>query len=234
MERILVVEDDQEIARIMKDHLERNDYAVTWASTGQEGWDDFQEMPFDLVLVDLMLPEMNGFTVCKNIRLASDLPLIIISARTEDEHKVKGLDIGADDYLTKPFSLSELTARVKSHLRRYNRYLDPNQQEQEDYCFRGGLVINFSQRRVSLDHQEVNVTSKEYAILGMLARKPYQTFTKQDLYEHVWGRVDAGGNNTIQVHIKSLRNKLGENMKAPRYIETVWGSGYRFIGEPLS
>lgn len=231
---ILVVEDDQEIARIIKDHLERNDYAVTWASTGQEGWEDFQNMSFDLVLADLMLPEMDGFTLCKNIRLVSHLPMMIISARQEDVYKVRGLNLGADDYITKPFSLSELTARIQSQLRRFQRYTDQNQTKIESWAFCGGLVVDVSNRRVKLSDQEINLTSKEYALLVLLARHPYRTFSKQELYEHIWHQTDTDANNTIQVHIKGLRNKLAEEIKHPRFIETVWGSGYRFIGEPLS
>ncbi|MFC4402455.1 response regulator transcription factor [Gracilibacillus xinjiangensis] len=230
MVSILLVEDDKEIARICKDHLLRQGMDVTWASTGKEGWEDFNHGDYDLVLVDLMLPEMDGFQLCKNIRLNSDIPLLIISAKLEEEAKIKGLDLGADDYITKPFSLEELVARVKSHLRRYQRYQGTEPQISE-MKFNNGLVINMEQRFVTVSGEEISLTTKEFALLQLFIQHPHRTFTKAELYEHVWGEVEGIGNNTINVHIKSLRNKLGEQMKEPKWIETIWGAGYRFIGE---
>ncbi|MBP3951881.1 response regulator transcription factor [Bacillus suaedae] len=233
MVSILLVEDDKEIARICRDHLSRNGMRVTWASTGLEGWEDFKQASYDLVLVDLMLPEMDGFQLCKNIRLSSDVPLLIISAKQEDEAKIKGLDLGADDYITKPFSLVELTARVNSHLRRYQRYQGIEVAEKR-FSFNDGLVIDLEQRMVKVDDSEKSLTSKEFAMLQLLMTHPCRTFSKSELYAQVWGEVDVDGNNTINVHIKSLRKKLGEHLKEPKWIETVWGTGYRFIGETLS
>ncbi|SES15983.1 DNA-binding response regulator, OmpR family, contains REC and winged-helix (wHTH) domain [Gracilibacillus ureilyticus] len=232
MVSILLVEDDLEIARICRDHLLRQGIAVTWASTGKEGWEDFNQGSFDLVLVDLMLPEMDGFQLCKNIRLNSDIPLLIISAKLEDEAKIKGLDLGADDYITKPFSLAELMARINSHLRRYQRYQGIEPQSSE-IKFNDGLVINGEQRLVYVYEKEILLTSKEFAMLQLFIQHPNRTFSKSELYEHVWGEVEGMGNNTINVHIKSLRTKLGEQMKEPKWIETIWGTGYRFIGEKM-
>ncbi|MDX8047296.1 response regulator transcription factor [Gracilibacillus sp. S3-1-1] len=232
MVSILLVEDDKEIARICRDHLLRHGMDVTWASTGKEGWEDFNQKRYDLVLVDLMLPEMDGFQLCKNIRLNSDIPLLIISAKLEEEAKIKGLDLGADDYITKPFSLTELMARVKSHLRRYHRYQGIAPQSSQ-LNFNNGLVLNMEQRHVSIDGTEISLTSKEFALLQLFVQHPNRTFAKSELYQHVWGEVEGVGNNTINVHIKSLRNKLGERMKDPKWIETIWGTGYRFIGEQM-
>ncbi|KAB8136754.1 response regulator transcription factor [Gracilibacillus oryzae] len=232
MVSILLVEDDKEIARICRDHLLRQGMRVTWASTGKEGWEDFNQATYDLVLVDLMLPEMDGFQLCKNIRLNSDIPLLIISAKLEEEAKIKGLDLGADDYITKPFSLEELVARVKSHLRRYQRYQGIEPQSNQ-INFNNGLTINMEQRLVATYDTEIPLTSKEFALLQLFVQHPNRTFTKAELYEHVWGEVEGIGNNTINVHIKSLRNKLDEQMKEPKWIETVWGTGYRFIGEQI-
>ncbi|WP_208588576.1 response regulator transcription factor [Gracilibacillus suaedae] len=232
MVSILLVEDDKEIARICRDHLLRQGMDVTWASTGKEGWEDFNQENYDLVLVDLMLPEMDGFQLCKNIRLSSDIPLLIISAKLEEEAKIRGLDLGADDYITKPFSLIELMARVKSHLRRYHRYQGSEPQSSQ-LKFNNGLVLNMEQRHVSISGKEISLTSKEFALLQLFIQHPNRTFTKSELYQQVWGEVEGVGNNTINVHIKSLRSKLGERMKEPKWIETIWGTGYRFIGEQI-
>jgi DNA-binding response OmpR family regulator len=226
---ILLVEDDPEIGRIVRDTFLRENYHITWATTGLEGWEDFQEMDFDLVLVDLMLPEMDGFTLCKNIRLKSDVPMIIISARKEDEDKIEGLHLGADDYVAKPFSLAELEARVKSHLRRWRRYQRmPEEKNVSTYLH--GLYIDWDQRQVMLQDRKISLTTIEYKLLSVLAQHPDRIFSKKELYEHVWNQVEADGVHTVTVHIKSLREKLADPVKTPKFIQTVWGQGYRFIG----
>jgi len=228
--RLLLVEDDSEIARVIRDTLTQGGYEVTWATTGLEGWEDFQAASYDLVLVDLMLPEMDGFTLCKNIRLKSDVPLIIISARKEDEDKVEGLGLGADDYLAKPFSLVELKARINSQLRRWRRY--QGVPETEDISkYTNGLKINWDQRKVVLFNEEIQLTVKEFDLLDVLAKHPGRTFSKQELYEHIWNQIEADGLHTVTVHIKSLREKLNDPVKTPQFIQTVWGKGYKFIGE---
>lgn len=230
--RLLLVEDDPEIARIVRDMFLRGGYEVTWATTGLEGWEDFQAAPYDLVLVDLMLPEMDGLTLCKNIRFKSDVPMIIISARKEDEDKIEGLQFGADDYLAKPFSLAELKARVESHLRRWRRYQgEPVNTEKINYT--NGLTACWDQHKILLCDEELSLTSKEFDLLKVLAENPQRVFSKSELYEHVWHQVDADGLHTVTVHIKSLRAKLKDPIKTPIFIQTVWGKGYRFIGEPL-
>ncbi|GAB3801842.1 response regulator transcription factor [Virgibacillus kimchii] len=227
---ILLVEDDPEIGRIVRDTFSRENYHVTWATTGLEGWEDFQEMAYDLVLVDLMLPEMDGFTLCKNIRLQSDVPMIIISARKEDEDKIEGLHLGADDYVAKPFSLAELKARVESHLRRWRRYQGvPEEKDVANYMH--GLTIDWDRRQVLLEEEKISLTSLEFKLLAVLAKHPERTFSKTELYEHVWNQVEADGAHTVTVHIKSLREKLKDPVKTPKFIQTVWGQGYRFIGE---
>ncbi len=229
---ILLVEDDPEIGRIVRDTFLRENYHITWATTGLEGWEDFQEMAYDLVLVDLMLPEMDGFTLCKNIRLKSDVPMIIISARKEDEDKIEGLQLGADDYVAKPFSLAELKARVESHLRRWRRYKGAPKAKNES-AYMHGLAIDWDQRQVMLEDEELPLTSLEFKLLEVLAKHPHRVFSKKELYEHVWNQVEADGAHTVTVHIKSLREKLQDPVKAPIFIQTVWGQGYRFIGELL-
>lgn len=230
--RILLVEDDPEIARIVRDMFLREGYDVTWATTGLEGWEDFQAAPYDLVLVDLMLPEMDGLTLCKNIRFTSDIPMIIISARKEDEDKIEGLHFGADDYVAKPFSLAELKARVESHLRRWRRY-QGEAVHAEQVHFTNGLIACWEQHKVYLHGEELLLTSKELDLLKVLAENPQRVFSKSELYEHVWQQVDADGLHTVTVHIKSLRSKLEDPIKTPIFIQTVWGKGYRFIGDLL-
>ncbi|MEC5424759.1 response regulator transcription factor [Virgibacillus sp. C22-A2] len=228
--RILLVEDDPEIARVVRDMFVREKYEVSWATTGLEGWGDFQAMTYDLVLVDLMLPEMDGFTLCKNIRLKSDIPMIIISARKEDEDKIEGLHLGADDYVAKPFSLAELKARVESHLRRWRRYQGiPEEMNQTTYLH--GLTIDWDQGQVMLHDKKIMLTVKEFELLSVLVKHSDRIFSKGDLYEHVWSQVEAGGVHTVTVHIKSLREKLADPVKTPKFIQTVWGQGYRFVGE---
>src|SRR5690625_4942094 len=179
---ILLVEDDPEIGRIVRDMFVRENYHITWATTGLEGWGDFQEMAYDLVLVDLMLPEMDGFTLCKNIRLKSDVPMIMISARKEDESKIKGLHLGADDYVAKPFSLAELKARVESHLRRWRRYQGvPEVKNISTYMY--GLTIDWDQRQVMLADENISLTSLEFKLLEVLAKHPERIFSKKELFE---------------------------------------------------
>lgn len=231
-EKILVVEDDEEIAEVIKEYLGKREYKVVWASTGKEGMDEFNNDKFDLLMIDIMMPEMNGFTLCKNIRLKSEVPIIIISAKNRDEDKVKGLKLGADDYLTKPFSLIELEARVESHLRRYKRYKQ-NENKEDIWQYRGGLVIYKDRKDIEVDGKKLHLTSKEWSLLILMAQNTNRAFTKKELYENVWNEEELNSNNTVTVHVKEIREKLKENIKNPKYIETVWGTGYRFIGERI-
>ncbi|WP_075981286.1 response regulator transcription factor [Bacillus massilinigeriensis] len=229
---ILLVEDDQEIALNIREYLLKRNFQVTWASTGLEGWDDFRNGSYSLAIIDLMLPEMDGFTLCQNIRWESDIPLLILSARSEEDDKVRGLKLGADDYLTKPFSLRELEARIESHLRRFNRYHSDDIPEKK-LSFKGGLTIFSEKRIIKIHGNEVALTTKEFSIVYLLAKNPGRPFTKKEIYEHIWDANDLDGNNTVTVHMKSLRTKLGDSLKQPKFIQTVWGTGYRFIGEPI-
>jgi len=230
--RLLLVEDDPEIARIVRDMFVREGYDVTWATTGLEGWEDFKAAHYDLALIDLMLPEMDGFTLCKNIRWDSDIPLLIISAKKEDEDKVKGLDIGADDYIAKPFSLQELKARVEAQLRRWKRY-NNEPKHVHTTMYHGDLEIFWEQNKVKIVGEEIPLTVKEFSLLQVLAQNPERVFSKEELFEHVWQQVDQDGLHTVTVHIKSLRAKLKDPVKTPLFIQTVWGKGYQFIGDVL-
>ena len=231
MEHILLVEDDREIARIIQDTLTKEGYHVTWATTGLEGLEDFNAGDYSLVLVDWMMPEMNGITLIEHIRLQSDVPIIMISAKSEEADKVTGLQ-DADDYIAKPFSLEELKARVRSHLKRWRKYQQKREPEQKA-LFANGLAIDWTKQIVMLNDQELQLTQKEFAILKLLAQNPLELFTKEALYTHVWQQMDLEQTNTVTVHIKALREKLQDPVKTPFFIQTVWGKGYRFIGEPL-
>lgn len=227
---VLIVEDDEAIANILKEHLEKEGYEVNWASTGKEGLEDFKKYTFGLVMIDIMLPEMDGFTLCKNIRwINEDIPIIIVSAKQTDMDKVKGLKIGADDYITKPFSLAEVSARVEAHLRRY-RKKDRRSNSNEKLVFKKDLIIIPQERKVAIEEKEIQMTLKEFELLLLMAQNPNKVFSKEELYQHVWKSMDVEGNNTVTVHIKELREKLRDSSKNPDFIQTVWGTGYKFIG----
>lgn len=230
--RILIVEDDEQIASILKEYLINRGYEINWASTGNEGLEDFKIGNYDLLIVDIMLPGLDGYSLCQSIRLISDVPILIASARNKELDKIKGLKIGADDYVTKPFSLPEVEARIESLLRRYNRTIRGGGLE-ELYTYAGGLQINFNRKQISIDEQEIFLTATEWSLLTILAKNPNRPFTKKELYENVWQEEDIEGSNTVTVHIKQLRTKLKEDSKNPKYIETAWGIGYRFIGRRM-
>lgn len=228
-ERILIVEDDEAIANIIKEHLEKEGYEISWASTGKEGLEDFKKGNFDLVMIDIMLPEMDGFSLCKNIRWISEVPILIVSAKQTDLDKVKGLKLGADDYIIKPFSLIEISARVEAHLRRYRKKEDISDNNKLE--FKNDLTILLTENTVLLKGEEISLTSKEFDLLLLMAQNPNKTFSKKELYEHIWQSLDVEGNNTVTVHVKALREKLKDDVKNPTFIQTVWGTGYKFIGE---
>lgn len=227
--RLLIVEDDEQIADILREYLMNKGYEVNWASTGNEGLEDFKMKTYDLLIVDIMLPGMDGYSLCQSIRWVSDVPILIISARNKELDKIKGLKIGADDYVTKPFSLPEVEARIESLLRRYKR-MNCSEEQEEIHHYEGGLSINFNRKQAYLNEEELNLTATEWALLTILAKNPQRPFTKKELYEHIWHEEDIESSNTITVHIKQLRNKLKEDSKNPKFIETAWGIGYRFIG----
>lgn len=231
--KLLLVEDDPYIARVIQDHL-RNQYEITWASTGREGWEDFQASSFDLALIDFMLPEMDGITLANRIRQSKEIPILIISARHEDEHKIRGLGLGADDYITKPFSLEVLTAKIVSHIRRYHRYQQPDlAPEKMLWKYAGDLVLDWSTERIFRQDTEISLTSKERHLLFHLAKHPFQSFSKEELLDWIWNQESSDA-HTVTVHMRSLRKKLQDPVKKPLYLETLWGIGYRFIGERLS
>lgn len=229
-EKILIVEDDEAIANILKEHLESEGYEVQWASTGKEGLEDFKVDLFRLVLLDIMMPELDGFMLCKNIRwINEDIPIIFISAKQNDLDKVKGFNLGADDYITKPFSLVEVSARVQSHLRRYRRK-EGLASSNGALEFKNGLTIIPDEKKVLLYDKVIQLTGTEFKLLQLMAQNANKVFSKGELYQHIWQNIDMDGNNTVTVHIKDIREKLGDSSKHPNFIQTVWGTGYKFIG----
>ncbi|MBM0064610.1 response regulator transcription factor [Bacillus gibsonii] len=227
---ILIIEDDQEIAKIIQDYLEREGYATVWQDAGDKGLISFHEQTFSLVLVDLMLPGKNGFEVCQEIRETSEVPIIVVSAKQSDLDKIHSLGIGADDYVTKPFSPLELVARIRAQIRRHHSYQSKLlQQTQRELSFQE-VSIDQSGRTISLNGEYVPLTAKEYELFLFLVKNPGQVFTKEQLYRQIWHQADYEDIRTVTVHIKNIRHKLKDGKKYPKYIETVWGVGYKFIG----
>lgn len=229
-ERVLVIEDDDEIGAIIQEYLVRENYDVMVATDGEQGLAMYKEEKPMLVIVDLMLPSVDGFEICKQIRASSEVPIIVVSARQNDIDKIHSLGLGADDYITKPFSPLELVARVKSQLRRYKRYQGQRKEESALLLF-DGLTINTDKRMVKQEGTPVSLTLKEYELLLVLVESPGQVFSKEQLYQKVWQQDDLDDNRTVTVHIKNLRRKLNDGSRYPRYIETVWGIGYKFVGQ---
>lgn len=228
MKKILIIEDDINIAEMERDYLKLNGYEVEIIQDGAQGLKLALQGVYDVVIVDLMLPGKDGFEITKEIRKKFEIPIIVVSARSQDIDKIRGLDYGADDYLTKPFSPSELTARVKSHINRYERLKGQNTST-EIIC-RGGLEINTASHRIFVNGKEVQMTSKEYAIILLLASNPNIVFTKEHIFDKVWGDEFCGDTATVPVHIQKIRKKIEKDPTNPEFIETLWGTGYRFKG----
>ena len=223
MAHILIIEDDRAIARIEKDYLEMSGFSVTLAEDGETGCRTALSGRFDLILLDVMLPGMDGFTVLQTLRDRLDVPILLVTARTEDLDKIRGLGLGADDYIEKPFSPGVLVARIRANLNQYARL---KQGGRSQTLQAGNLSLDTRSRRVFLDGQEIPLKNKEYELLLFFMRNPGTVFDRETLYERVWGLEALGDNATVAVHINRLREKLGEQV-----IQTVRGAGYRFLGE---
>ncbi|HHU50529.1 MAG TPA: response regulator transcription factor [Firmicutes bacterium] len=227
MKRILIIEDEESIAELERDYLEINGFYVEIESRGDSGIKRALHGDYDLVILDIMLPGMNGFEVCRLLRTKKDIPVLLVSAKKEDIDKIRGLGLGADDYITKPFSPGELVARVKAHLSRYERLTESAEPKRDDLKIRG-LVIDTNARRVYVNGKEVTFTAKEYALLFFLASNPDRVFSKDELFEKVWGLDSMGDLATLTVHIRKIREKIETDPANPQYIKTIWGVGYRF------
>ena len=231
MKRILIVEDDVSIAEIQRDFLEIEGFVVTIATDGFEGYKKAKEEKFDLILLDLMLPNMNGYDICRGIRSEVDVPIITVTAKGEETDKIRGLGLGADDYIAKPFSPTELVARVKANLAQYERVQNKHKGEaskKTDEIGLGAITVNLSTHRVYAHGAEVDLKHKEYELLVFLMSNPDMVFSKEHLYERIWGMDALGDLKTVAVHINRLREKIEKDPQNPVHIQTVWGAGYRF------
>lgn len=229
MKNILIVEDDYSIASIERDYLIANGYKVNICTEGYEGLRCVLSGKYDLVLLDVMLPGLDGFEICRRIRDNKKIPIIMVTAKREEIDKIRGLGLGADDYIVKPFSPNELVARVKAHIATYERLIGSADENAGKELSIGEIRINPNTRRVYVKNQEIDLKNKEYELLLFLVMNADQVFSKEVLYERVWGMEAMGDNATVAVHINRLREKIEEDPSSPKYIETVWGAGYRFL-----
>ena len=227
MSRILIIEDEEAIADLEKDYLELSGFEVEICNRGDTGLTKALNEEFDLIILDLMLPEVDGFDICRQVRQEKNTPIIMVSAKKDDIDKIHGLGLGADDYITKPFSPSELVARVKAHMARYKRLTASGKEENEIIEIRG-LKIDKTARRVYLNDEERIFTTKEFDLLTFLAEHPNHVFSKEELFKEIWEMESVGDIATVTVHIKKIREKIEKTTSKPQYIETIWGVGYRF------
>jgi DNA-binding response OmpR family regulator len=227
--RILLVDDEQSIQTLLSYPLRKEGYHVTSALDGTEALQRFDEGRFDLVVLDLMLPRRDGVEVCRELRARSQVPIIMLTAKGSESDKVAGLEVGADDYITKPFSMREFRSRVKAALRRSRMVTPLVDQGEEGPIVQGELTIDFDRRQVTLGHEEIRVTYVEFEILGALARSPGRVLTRETLLEHVWGDSEYRDPRTVDVHIRHLREKIERDPKEPEFLFTVRGVGYRFV-----
>ncbi|MGM0378772.1 MAG: response regulator transcription factor [Bacillota bacterium] len=228
--KILIIEDDKSIAEVEKDYLEINDFEVVLKYDGKEGLDEAINNSYDLIIIDLMLPSVDGFEICKKIRSKKQIPLIMVTAKKSDIDKIKGFGLGLDDYLTKPFSPHELVARVKAHINRYQR-LSNKKEKDVNIIASDGIEINLRNHKVFVNNKEVNLTVKEFDLLTLLLKNPGKVFSKEELFKKVWGYEYTKNIPTVTVHIRKLREKIEFDPANPEYIKTIWGVGYKFNEE---
>lgn len=222
MKKILIIEDDKEIAELERDYLEINDFECEIAARGTTGLEKALAEDYDLIIIDIMLPGMDGFEVISEFRKKKQTPVIFLSAKNSDIDKIRGLGLGADDYMTKPFSPGELVARVKAHIARHDALTNKS----GDIITAGSLVIDKDAHKVTVRNKEISLTAKEYDLLLFLAENPNRSFSKEVLFDRIWGMDAIGDVSTVTVHIQRVRDKI--NTGAEKYIETIWGVGYRF------
>ncbi len=230
MDKILIIEDELTTAELEKNYLELTGYEVTVESNGNNGLEQALSGNYQLIILDLMLPGLDGVEICKRIREISEIPIIMISSKTEVVDKIRGFGVGANDYLTKPFDPGELVARVRSHLERYQKLVGRGTQAKNEVIKIGGLKIDRTARRVFVDDVERFLTTKEFDLLFFLASYPNHVFSKEELLQEVWDLNPIGADiATVTVHVKKIREKIEKDTQNPKYIETVWAVGYRFI-----
>lgn len=226
--RILIIEDDKSIAELERDYLQVNGFECDIASDGETGLQMALADDYSLVIVDIMLPKRDGFSICSKLRQEKDIPIIFLSAKNEDIDKVRGLGLGADDYMTKPFSPSELVARVKSHIARYEKLVSKTTEKKSNIINIRDLKIDKDAHRVYVCGEEVAMPVREFELLLFLAENPNIVFSKERLFDRLWGMDAMGDVSTVTVHIQRIRDKIEKKADSQKYIETVWGAGYRF------
>ena len=227
MFKILVCDDDKEIVEAIEIYLTQEGYEVLKAYDGEEAIQTLKKEHVDLLIIDVMMPKLDGIRATLKIREENSLPIIILSAKSEDADKILGLNIGADDYVTKPFNPLELVARAKSQLRRYTQLGSTVQEDQKEVYEVGGLSINDELKEVTVDGEQVRLTPIEYNILLLLVKNQGKVFSIDQIYEHIWNEEAIGADNTVAVHIRHIREKIEINPKEPRYLKVVWGVGYK-------
>lgn len=227
---ILVVDDEKLIVKGIKFSLEQDGMQVDCAYDGEEALEYFNKNEYSLVLLDLMLPKIDGFEVCRQIRECSDVPIIMLTAKSDDIDKIMGLEYGADDYVTKPFNILEVKARIKAIIRRSNKHEKENTNDSDGMMVIGNLKFDKVWKRLYIDGKEVNLTGKEYEVLEFLATRPNRIYSRDDLLKEIWGKEYPGEARTVDVHIRRLREKIETNPGEPKYVHTKWGAGYYFQG----
>ncbi|WP_420819716.1 response regulator transcription factor [Paenibacillus faecis] len=226
-EKILLVDDEKEIIKLMEIYMRNEGYELLTASDGQEALELLQSHEVDLIILDVMMPRLDGLEACMRIREARDTPIIMLSAKSQDMDKIAGLSIGADDYVTKPFNPLELIARVKSQLRRYNRFAKQAWPPAQDEIVIDDLVINTAMHKVTVDQKEIKLTPREFEVLKLLASNRGIVLSMDRIYEEVWKEQYMESKNTVMVHIRRLREKIEQDPQHPRFIKTIWGIGYK-------
>lgn len=227
MSKILIIEDDEAIAELERDYLEINGYSVDIVGDGEKGVEMALSGDYNLFIIDIMLPGKDGFEITKDIRSKKETPVLLVSARKEDIDKIRGLGLGADDYITKPFSPGELVARVKAHLARYERLIESTRKKNGDMLQIRDLRLDKKNMRVWVNEDEVKLTTKEFELLYFLAEHPDHIYSKEELFKEIWSQDSIGDIATVTVHVKKIRKKIELNEDKPQYIETIWGVGYR-------
>jgi len=228
MKKILIVEDDISIGEVERDYLEISGFQVTVMNDGLQGYQEALKNEYDLVILDVMLPNMDGFNISRELRMRKDMPIIMVTARTDEIDKIRGLGLGIDDYITKPFSPNELVARVKAHLSRYDLLKNKSAVSVQEIIEARNIIVNTEMRQVFVNDKEIELTAKEYELLLLLISTPNKVFTKDEIFEKVWGFNSERDIPTITVHIRKLREKIEFDPSNPEYIQTVWGVGYKF------
>lgn len=229
--RVLVADDEKEIRNLLKKYLERELYKVDVAVNGEEALKLFAQNKYNLIILDIMMPKIDGVEVCRKLRDQTNVPILMLTAKDTEVDKILGLTIGADDYITKPFSMNEFIARIKAHMRRYLILGSEQNHEDKSIIKFKGLTINLKTYTVTKDEKEISLTAKELKLLKFFVSHPEQVFTKAQLFRNAWGDHYIEDDNTVMVHIRKLRKKIEDDPSNPKYIQTVWGIGYKFTGE---